>query len=214
VLTGPVVCSTIVSHRVLALALEERLVPGGRRGAAQIFDPHPGYLEREGVMGVIEDNELPLELLEEISAVAELIKPYYQEQFDNIAIEKINGVLQIITERFDFTGENIRLTFEGNEDGPIVITEGKPYIAAFFKVSQDVLTAEEASEYVYTLSDEWSIYSDTEVSTVPLPHYYIEVKRDWFTDAYGRILDFLTEITTATAFCESIKAIRERDMTN
>lgn len=149
--------------------------------------------------------ELDGELLGDIVEIAGLIKPYYQVSFDDIEVGR-NEKRQyfIVTDRYDYlSSENIKIYIEKAEDGRLLL-KGVGYLRQYFEASAGILDASEAFDYIDAVLDDWSIKTDHAYKAV-----WIEAPfKESFATSYGNLLDCLTEILVAAAFCESIKAVR------
>jgi hypothetical protein len=156
-------------------------------------------------MGVEDVSE---ELLASIIGLGELVQPYYQSAFDEIAIDVENGRYFVVTDRFDYSAQgdqpSIRVEVIVGVDNVITIIEGSKYVSALFDASEGLMSSVETQVVIDSAASDWGIdgvVGDNE-------RYGILTTTENFATAYGQLLDFLTEITALHSGLMALSVIR------
>ena len=161
-------------------------------------------------MGVENGNnaagEIDDDVLADILTIAELIKPYYQLSFDEISIERDNeGRYFIVTDRTNFDeGEPIKVEVTESLDGSLLLIEGDAYVTTFRVAMVGHLSFSQGMEIIRGLAHDYG----TQIVDGSERFGLVSTVED-FADSYSKLLEFLTEVTAATATFRSIKTVKD-----
>jgi hypothetical protein len=140
-----------------------------------------------------------------MTTVGSLVKPFYEGLYHNIAVEKQGSDYYVITDRFAADGDVIKVRVEQLEHGGWRATEGESYTGHYLDLTRDFLTDAEATDYLVILSDDWGVLFNEDEGI-----YFVDANEDEFPAAFGRLLDFLTEVSTAAVFSATMSEIRKK----
>lgn len=157
---------------------------------------------RRGRVGV--GNQTEEGAFEAMTTVGSLVKPFYEGLYSNVAVEKQGNEYYVVTDRFSADGDVIKIKVERLADGGWRISEGESYSGLYLDYTDEFLTEQEATDYLVVLSEDWSVLCNED------GNYYVDVNEEEFPAAFGRLLDFLTEVSAAAVFSATMTEIRKK----
>lgn len=155
---------------------------------------------------VTDTDEISPELVEQLTEVGNLLKPYYQDMYDNVAVEKRNDdgvyVLTHLTSGLD---EPVEIRVLVRPDGSVRLEEARRYADEFIDAADGILTDREAAEFLIYQSENFGV----EVEFPGRGIYYVESNEISFSQAYSDLLNTINAVVLAAETLTQLRQIRE-----
>lgn len=147
------------------------------------------------------------EELSQIQAIGELIKPYYQELFDSVVIEKAEENDYLVgVDIWDEYGDQVVISVTREEDGSYMISEIGDLVSQFVIDLNAVFDKERAARVLAALASHWGLSVDEKSA---LHRFYVSVpSTDAFEAGFAKVYGFLEELAGAATLAKALRLVK------